>query len=80
MAVFELLKSLYDLYIQRQPADQRKLLNLLLLNCELRSGVITATFSKPFDSLAEIAKARNDDGAESRVETRAVRYGGRSWI
>lgn len=63
--VLELVKSAYDLYSAREPSEQRKLLNLLLLNCQLRSGEIIPTFRKPFDALAKIAETKNEEGAES---------------
>ncbi|MDP2304836.1 MAG: hypothetical protein Q8P18_02275 [Pseudomonadota bacterium] len=34
-------------------------------NCELRSGTVVPKYRKPFDALAELASAKNEDGAES---------------
>ncbi|MDP2313859.1 MAG: recombinase family protein [Pseudomonadota bacterium] len=65
LEVLELVSSAYDLYIRKDPSQQRKMLNLLLSNCELRSGLVTPTYKKPFDALAELAKAPNDEEAES---------------
>ena len=65
LEVLELVSSAYEAFIRKEPSQQRALLNLLLSNCELRSGVLTPTYRKPFDALAELAKAGNSDGAES---------------
>lgn len=65
LQVLELVSSAYNAFIRKTPSQQRALLNLLLSNCELRSGVITATYREPFNYLADFAKAGNDDGAES---------------
>ncbi|MES2638112.1 MAG: recombinase family protein [Myxococcota bacterium] len=65
LEVLELVSSAYDLYLTKEPSQQRKLLNLLLSNCELRSGTVVPTYRKPFDALAELASAKNEDGAES---------------
>ncbi len=65
LQVLELVSSAYNAFIRKTPSQQRALLNLLLSNCELRSGVITATYREPFNYLADFAKSGNDDGAES---------------
>ncbi len=65
LEVLELVSSAYNAFIRKTPVQQRALLNLLLLNCELRSGVVTPTYREPFNYLAQIAKAGSDDDAES---------------
>ncbi len=63
--VLELVNAAYDLYIQQEPSQQRRMLNLLLSNCELRSGELKPIYRKPFDVLAEFADDKTDDAAGS---------------
>ncbi len=65
LEVLELVSSAYEAFIRKEPSQQRKLLNLLLSNCELRSGTLYPAYRKPFDALAEFASDKNTDGAES---------------
>ncbi len=60
--VFELANSAYSLFVQRNPHEQRDLLDIVLSNCTLTGGVVTPTFRKPFDILAELAACDGDGG------------------
>ncbi len=58
--ILELTQKAYSLYLKQEPAEQRRLLNLLLSKSTLEGGVVTAELRQPF---AEIA-----DGAEEEAE------------
>ena len=51
--ILELCQSAYSLYLQQKPVEQRRLLKILLSNCEFDRGSLTPTYNKPFDLLAE---------------------------
>ncbi len=58
--VLELANRAYSLYFQRNDADRRKLLDLVLLNCSLAGEVLTPTYRKPFNIIAEMVAAGNE--------------------
>ncbi|MCK6530599.1 recombinase family protein [Myxococcota bacterium] len=63
LRVFELANRAYDLYIRREPAQQRQIVEIVLSNCSLAGGKLTGTYRKPFDLLAELAvPPENDEG------------------
>ena len=63
--VIELANRAYSLYKQRNHADRRKLLNLVLLNCTLAAGEVVPTYRKAFEIIAEMATAGNEKAPES---------------
>ena len=69
--VFELANRAYDLMIQRLPVDQRKLLDVLVSNCTLGEGLLTITFRKPFDVLAQSEDCKASSIDENAAETEA---------
>ena len=50
--LLELAKRAYSLYLQQDPAEQRKLLNLVYSNCIFKNGKIKVEYRKPFNILA----------------------------
>ncbi len=60
LRLFELANRAYDLYIRQEPSQQRLLLDLVTSNCELFDDRVEATYRKPFDILAEMAKAETE--------------------
>lgn len=61
--VLELANRSYSLYFQRTDADRLKLLDLVLLNCSLAGEVLTPTYMKPFNIIAEMPPGSKDPGA-----------------
>jgi Recombinase zinc beta ribbon domain len=58
--VFELANRAFDVYNRSDLPGRRRLLDLVLSNCELRSGVLIPTYREPFDILAELGTAGNE--------------------
>ncbi|MEW5923674.1 MAG: recombinase family protein [Candidatus Zixiibacteriota bacterium] len=53
VAILELANDAYDMYLQENREEQRKLLNTLLSNCTFYCGTLCPTYKKPFDILAK---------------------------
>ncbi len=53
VAILELANSAYDMYLQENQEEQRKLLNTLLSNCTFYRGTLCPTYKKPSDILAK---------------------------
>jgi len=51
--ILELAKKAYSLYLQQDPCEKRKLLNILLSNCTFDGGNLHPTYNRPFDMLVE---------------------------
>nr|MBA3529789.1 recombinase family protein [Propionibacteriaceae bacterium] len=51
--LLELASRCQELFAQQPPIEKRRLLNFVVSNCSWREGVLTPTFRKPFDLLAE---------------------------
>ena len=51
--IIELAKNAHNLFIRQDSAEQARLLKILLSNCTFDRGSLSATYSKPFDLLAE---------------------------
>jgi hypothetical protein len=49
----ELAKNAHSLFIQQDSTEQARLLKTLLSNCTFDRGSLSATYSRPFDLLAE---------------------------
>ena len=49
----ELAKSLHTQYVMQNPAEKRKLLQILLSNCTYDRGRLTPIYKKPFDILVK---------------------------
>ena len=47
--ILELANKAYFLYLKQTPAEQAKLLKMVLSNCAIDSANITPTYRKPFD-------------------------------
>ena len=60
LRLFELANRAYDLYIRQEPSQQRILLDLVTSNCKLFEDRVETTYRKPFDILAEMAKAETE--------------------
>ncbi len=54
VAILNLSKMAYSLYLKQTNEEKRKLLEILLLNSSLKGGQITADLRKPFDMLRDI--------------------------
>ncbi len=55
----ELANKAYSLYVRQIPAEQAKLLKLVLSNCKIDAISIAPTYRKPFDLIFE--RAKNED-------------------
>ena len=55
----ELANKAYSLYFRQNPAEQAKLLKLVLSNCKIDAVNITPTYRKPFDLI--FARAKNEE-------------------
>jgi hypothetical protein len=51
--IIELAKNAHNLFIRQDSTEQARLLKTLLSNCTFDRGSVSATYSKPFDLLAE---------------------------
>jgi len=51
--ILELAKKAYFLYLQQDPSEKRKLLNILLSNCTFDGGNLHPTYNRPFDMLVK---------------------------
>ena len=51
--VIELASQVYDLYIHQEPADQRRMLDVVPSNCTLTDEGLTPGYRKPFGLLAQ---------------------------
>ncbi|NLQ05541.1 recombinase family protein, partial [Cylindrospermopsis raciborskii MVCC19] len=71
IALLELARDAQRLFAKQQPHEKRRLLNFLLSNCVWDDGAVAATFSQPFDMLAETimltAKENALEGVPKRV-------------
>ena len=47
--------SAQRLFAKQEPREKRRLLNFVLSNCTWEDGEVVATFSEPFDMLAQTA-------------------------
>ena len=61
--ILELAASAHELFIQQDPREKRRLLNLLVSNCTWANGELSAEFRQPFDMLAVAATAHQEKKA-----------------
>src|SRR5438876_4633127 len=54
--ILELANKAYSLYLTQNPAEQAKLLRLVLLNCSIDEVSIYPSYRKPFDMIFQRAK------------------------
>ena len=54
--IFELAKNAYSIYVNEDPFEKRKLLDLLLSNCYLEDGGVVCELKEPFAILADGAE------------------------
>lgn len=57
--IFELANKAYFLYLKQPPAEQAKLLRLVLSNCAIDGVSLYPTYRKPFDLICR--RARNEE-------------------
>ena len=57
--ILELANKAYFLYVKQPPAEQARLLKLVLSNCSMDATSIHPTYKKPFDLI--FARAKNDE-------------------
>ena len=55
--LLELAQNAQNLFAKQVPAEKGRLLDFLVSNCTWKAGELTATFSQPFDMLAETKTA-----------------------
>ena len=60
--ILELANRAYDLYLQQDRREQRRLLNTILSNCAFYRGTLCPTYRKPFDILAKGAELQSIRG------------------
>ena len=51
--ILELAKRAYSLYVRQDSFEQRKLLDMILSNCQVKDGKMTAEFRNFFQILAD---------------------------
>jgi hypothetical protein len=54
--ILELANKAYSLYVRQSPAEQAKLLKIVLSNCAIDAVSIYPTYRKPFDLIFQQAK------------------------
>jgi site-specific DNA recombinase len=54
--ILELANKAYFLYLTRKPAEQARLLRMVLLNCAIDGASLYPTYRKPFDLIFQRAK------------------------
>ena len=63
--IVELAQRAYSLYVEQDPFEQRKLLDLLLSNSVLIDGKVISELRKPFDTLADGAEEEEKLAAQN---------------
>ena len=61
---FRTANKAYSLYLTRNPAEQAKLLRLVLLNCSIDAVNLYSSYRKPFDLIFQRAKNEEWSGRE----------------
>ena len=56
--ILELANKAYSLYLTQNPAEQARLLRMVLLNCAVDGVSVQPTYRKPFDLIFQRAKKR----------------------
>lgn len=54
--ILELANKAHFLYVTQKPAEQAKMLQMILLNCSIDAVSVTPTYRKPFDMIFQRAK------------------------
>jgi hypothetical protein len=62
--ILELANKAYFLYVTQKPAEQAKLLRMVLSNCSVDAVSLYPTYRKPFDLIFERAKTKEWSGRE----------------
>jgi len=62
--ILELANKAYFLYVTQKPAEQAKVLRMVLSNCSVDSVSLYPTYRKPFDVIFERAKTKEWSGRE----------------
>ncbi len=62
--ILELANKAYFLYLTQKPPEQRKLLELVLLNCSIDGVSVYPTYRKPFDVIFQRAKNEEWSGRQ----------------
>jgi len=65
LRILELAQESYSLYVRQNSFEQRKLLDMILSNCELRDGKIVAEFGNFFQILADGVAEEEQMAAEN---------------
>jgi hypothetical protein len=79
VAILNLSKMAYSMYLKQTVEEKRKLLGIILLNSSLKGGQINANLRKPFDMLRdmslseELKKAPESTDSSALLKWRAVR-------
>lgn len=66
----ELANRAYDLMISREPRERRRLLDVFMSNSTLAEGVLTVTWRKSLDLLAESATETANENGDSASRNR----------
>ena len=67
----ELANKAYSLYVRQNPAEQAKLLKLVLSNCKIDAvNITTPTYRKPFDLIFE--RVKNEEWRALRDDFRTL--------
>jgi len=57
--ILELANNAHFLYVRRNPAEQAKLLKIVLSNCAIDAASLYPTYRKPFEVIFQAAKNEN---------------------
>ncbi len=63
--LLELASRCQELFARQAASEKRKLLDFVVSNCSWKDGVLTPTFRKPFDLLAEMNAAARQDAQKT---------------
>ncbi|MER8827511.1 hypothetical protein NKH73_15600 [Mesorhizobium sp. M0938] len=70
LRLLELAREASRLFAKQAPNEKKRLLNLVLSNCEWDRGEVRANFRQPFDLLAEsAAAAASSDASGTKLST-----------
>ncbi len=73
--LLEPARNASQLFLQQPPRQKKRLLNLVLSNCEWHRGEVRATFRQPFDLLAKTVAAEAMERADEPSYPQGIQFG-----
>ena len=71
--ILELAKTAHFRYAEQSPAEQRRLLDIVLSNCTFERGTLYPTYTKPFDLLVHGSETGNWRGVWDDFRNNLIR-------